>query len=83
MRDLGTLGGSFGTQAYDINDNGQVGIQRHTSTSYYHAFLYDGVMHNLGTLHGSSTEWSEAFAVNASGQVVGSEALLWYSCVSL
>ena len=79
MYDLGTLGGnlSFGSRAFDINDNGQiVGYTGTPSTPYYHAFLYEGnTMHDLGTLHGSSTEWSQAHAINIHGEVVGSASV--------
>lgn len=71
MRDLGTLGGDDQSQAYGINDVGQVvgvsmnGIQTH-------AFITgpNGVgMRDLGTLGGQ--EISYAYDINNTGQVAG------------
>ena len=65
LTDLGSLGsGAPG----GINDAGQVVGYSHTASGQ-HAFLYSGgVMKDLGTLGGAS---SAAYAINASGQVVG------------
>jgi probable HAF family extracellular repeat protein len=76
MRDLGTLGGSW-SWANGINRLGQVvgasslvPVNNPTGAPEgQHAFLYDNAgMHDLSTLGGPV---SEAYAVNASGQVVG------------
>ena len=76
IKDLGTLDGGHYSQAYDINDAGQVvGTSVGDSTgSFPHAFLYsDGLMKDLGTLEGGSA--SEAFGINDAGQVVGETRL--------
>jgi probable HAF family extracellular repeat protein len=78
--DLGTLGGNL-SQAFGINDTGHIvgyanlsptgAVKRGRRLEFgrLHAFLWkDGVMKDLGTLGGNK---STAFAVNASGHVVG------------
>ncbi|HMJ57511.1 MAG TPA: hypothetical protein VK467_00110, partial [Gemmatimonadales bacterium] len=79
MQDIGTLGGTF-SRPTAINDAGQVvGNSTLPSGSTCpnpavidpgcRAFLWDGsTMQNLGTLGG---DFSEAWAINASGEVAG------------
>lgn len=84
LRDIGTLGGSFGN-AISVNEAGTVvGIATNRAEDY-HAFVWKhGVMIDLGVAAGD--QCSIAFAINASGQIVGSSgtcsnfarnALLW------
>ncbi|MFN7994097.1 MAG: hypothetical protein U0Q18_10865 [Bryobacteraceae bacterium] len=74
--DLGTLGGP-NSDAHNINELGQVigfadtnlGADPHFGFTIFRAFLWDdGVMHDLGTLGGSS---SGAEGINDKGQVTG------------
>ncbi len=73
MQDLGTLGGQNST-ASAINDHGEVVGSADTSDGFtFHAYLWtaaDGLQ-DLGTLGGDYIK-SEAFAINARHQVVGS-----------
>lgn len=73
LTDLATAIGSQQSEAYDINDAGQVvGRFLPDGASGLHAFLYDidtGKTTDLGTLGGPS---SMAFGINDAGQVVGS-----------
>jgi probable HAF family extracellular repeat protein len=66
LHDLGTLGGSS-SYGFDINASGQVTGYSATNSGQVDAFLYDGTMHDLGTLGGSSY----GNGINASGQVTG------------
>lgn len=74
--DLGTLGGRSAT-AQAINNAGQVVGEAQTASGDRRAFLWeDGVMTDLGTLPDTHTAWpsnlwSQANAINASGQIVG------------
>jgi probable HAF family extracellular repeat protein/uncharacterized repeat protein (TIGR03803 family)/YVTN family beta-propeller protein len=74
MIDLGTLGGPY-SSAIAVNDAGQVlGSSWLDASGKSHAFLWSATtgMIDVGTLPGaSSTAFSEAVALNGSGQVVG------------
>jgi probable HAF family extracellular repeat protein len=72
MTDLGTLGGNT-SAATAISSNGLVVGTSTTAAGATHGFLYsNGKMTDLGTL-GPSTDQVAPTAVNASGQVVGTE----------
>lgn len=71
MRDLATLDGGCCSAGFGINAIGQVvGWSTYrSSTRKTHAFLYsDGAMQKLGAL---SRAYSQAYAINNSGQVTG------------
>jgi probable HAF family extracellular repeat protein len=72
MKDLGTLGGTFGHPDW-INDEGEVvGLSYLPGDQVGHAFLWRrGVMIDLGTL-GSDPD-SEAQSINSHGQIVGGD----------
>src|SRR5580658_3410768 len=82
MQDLGTLGGTD-AEASMINDLGVVvGGSQLQGDSQYDAFLWDGQMHDLGTLDGANCAY--AYAINKHMQVVGNtgydcgtKAFLW------
>jgi len=64
-------GGEMWPQALDRAGNvvGTAQVPTGGSEAHYHAFLYrNGVLSNLGTLGGSE---SSAYAINASGEIVG------------
>jgi probable HAF family extracellular repeat protein len=83
IKDLQTLGGSFG-EAIWLNDSGEVvGFSTTSGDQALYAFLWrDGVMTNLNP---ASDTFGEAEGINESGQVVGasvdskgnSYAFLW------
>ncbi len=74
MQDLGTLGGT-NSYAYGINDAGDVvGYSYVDDSANPHAFIFEnGVMFDLNSLIGASSGWilTEAYAINASGEIVG------------
>jgi probable HAF family extracellular repeat protein len=73
---LGTLPGYSSSEAWAINESGQIVGRSSNTISSGRAFLYgkdqDGAvtMQNLGVLSPADT-YSEAWALNSSGQVVG------------
>lgn len=72
MSDLGTLGGESinpDHRAEAINSLGDICGRSYTAGGARHAFLWDGVMEDLGVLTGGSESW--AFGINDSLQVVG------------
>jgi len=85
LRDLGTLGGTLSLPAW-LNDEGEtVGGATTPGDQLFHAALWrDGMITDLGTLN--SDCFSEALAINSTGQIVGqslacdgitSEAFVW------
>jgi len=76
MLDLGTLPGGHRSQAFGINNLGQIVGWADTDEPGVsgRAFLWqNGVMTNLQTLLETGTQWSLriAYAINDSGQIVG------------
>ena len=77
MRDLGTLGGTFGVvgtrnggSGGGVNNRGQVvGTMNLAGDRTHHPFLWDrGVLTDLGTLGGTN---GEAYWINDAGEIVG------------
>ena len=83
MTELGPFGGTQ-TEAWGINDNGQVvGYSDTSGDAAIHPFLYsNGTTQNLGTLGGS---YAEPYGgINDSGQIAGSsriagQAIVWHA----
>src|SRR5207247_4411917 len=78
MRDLGAFAGdccaASGTPFIALNDAGQVAFTSTVASGERHAVLWDGTtVRDLGTLGG---DYSEATAINATGQVVGSSRIV-------
>jgi probable HAF family extracellular repeat protein len=68
----GTLGGTE-SFANIISDRGHVGGAANLPDGTRHGFLYDGALHDLGALSGST--FSAVFGVNNRGQAFGGSAL--------
>ena len=79
VTDLGTLPGhTSGSEAYGINNLGQVVGEAFNSSGIWQAFLYSGgTLQPLGTLPGCSC--SAVHGINGQGQIVG-EAMDAYFC---
>ncbi len=78
MKDLGTLGGTFGSANW-VNENGEVvGAATNQGDEALVAFLWkNNVMTNLGTLDGDPC--SVAININSKGQVVGASVTNCFS----
>jgi probable HAF family extracellular repeat protein len=83
MKSLGSLGGTC-SAATDLNNQGQViGESSVTGDLYFHAYLWDGSIHDLGGSFGGNGD-AAAFAINDRGEAVGAgdtptgnQAVLW------
>ncbi len=78
IRDLGVLGGGNFSQAWALNDRGQVvgrsklALKDDDGDQVEHAFLWEnGRIRDLGSLAGEDGS-SDADAINDRGQIVGS-----------
>jgi probable HAF family extracellular repeat protein len=79
IHDLGILPGGAFSEAYAINDRGQVVGRSGTASGSVHAFLsQEGVAVDLGTLPGG--DYSEAYNINAKGQVTGASVTSGARC---
>jgi probable HAF family extracellular repeat protein len=65
---IGSLGGTA-TQGFAMNDAGHIVGESQIASGEFHAFFWDGTMHDLGVL-GSDLE-SLAFRINDADQVAG------------
>jgi probable HAF family extracellular repeat protein len=65
---LGTLGGKT-TTATDLNNSAQVVGHSQTRSGENHAYIYSGVLSDLGVLQGGTQSF--AYGINNAGQVVG------------
>jgi probable HAF family extracellular repeat protein len=72
MDDLGTLGGTYSI-ARSVNKSGQVAGSSAIASGFLHACIWNGdTPQDLRTLGGVGQDtWSEASAMNESGQVIG------------
>lgn len=66
--DLGTLGG-IESKAYGINNLGQIVGYSSDINNNYRGFLWDGTMHDMGSLTGAAHRI--AYAINDAGQIAG------------
>ena len=73
MVDRGPLGGTF-SEAFAINDSGQMVGDSTTTSGAYDAFVSNGTtLFDLNNLLANGAGWqlTEATAINASGQITG------------
>ena len=56
MHDLGTLPGTQESVGNAINNLGQVVGDTFMGSNTYHAFFYNGTMHDMGTLPGGNVQ---------------------------
>jgi probable HAF family extracellular repeat protein len=69
---LGTLGGTFGGEAWGVNNRGSVAGHSGLPDQTYHAFFWQrGVITDLGTLGGPNSNNSGNSPLNARGAVSG------------
>jgi len=75
MEDLGTLAGGDTSEAWDVNDLGEVVGWARTADYHVHAVLWDatGTIIDLNTVEGIPSGWilAKAEGINNSGQIVG------------